>query len=140
MDVKEIMRVLPHRYPFLMIDRVLEHVPGEKAVAIKNVTVNEPQFTGHYPDQPVMPGVLMIEAMAQTSGIAVIKEELQGKRPLLGGVDKARFRKPVVPGDQMVITAEVVRLRKSMGRTQAWIEVDGEQRAEAEMLFFISDI
>ena len=107
MDIDEIMQILPHRYPFLMIDRVEEVEPGERAVAVKCVTVNEPHFQGHFPQTPIMPGVLIAEAFAQTAGIVALSahEDLAGKTVFLLGLDKVRFRKPVRPGDRLVITA-----------------------------------
>ncbi|MFP3905175.1 MAG: 3-hydroxyacyl-ACP dehydratase FabZ, partial [Armatimonadota bacterium] len=109
LDIKEIQKILPHRYPFLLIDRVLELEPGERAVAIKNITANEPQFTGHWPGDPVMPGVLMLEAMAQTGGVMLLTSgSFSDKLAVFGGMDKVRFRRQVVPGDQMRIEATLI--------------------------------
>ena len=108
-DINEIMAVLPHRYPFLLIDRVEEVIPGEKVVAIKNVTINEPFFQGHFPGHPVMPGVLIVEAMAQAGAFAVLsQEEFKGKLAFLGAVDKAKFRRQVVPGDELRLEVEII--------------------------------
>lgn len=139
MEAFEIMKLLPHRYPFLMVDRIVELEPGQRAVGIKNVTVNEPMFTGHYPEQPIFPGVLIIEAMAQVGGIALLPDgesaDAEGKVPLLTGVDKVRFRRPVVPGDQMRIEVTMLRLRGDIGKVAGKVTVDGETVAEAELMF-----
>lgn len=139
MEAFEIMKLLPHRYPFLMVDRIVELEPGQRAVGIKNVTVNEPMFTGHYPEQPIFPGVLIIEAMAQVGGIALLPDgesaDAEGKVPLLTGVDKVRFRRPVVPGDQMRIEVTMLRLRGDIGKVAGKVTVDGEAVAEAELMF-----
>lgn len=136
-DGFEIYRRLPHRYPMLMVDRVLEVVPGERAVAIKCVSVNEPHFTGHYPAQPIMPGVLIVEAMAQVGGLAMLGEDGADALPLLAGIEKARFRRPVQPGDQLRIESQVIRARASMGKVASTATVDGNLVAEAELLFSI---
>lgn len=139
-DIKAIMKILPHRYPFLMIDRILELEPGVRAVAIKNVTVNEPQFTGHWPGNPVMPGVLMLEAMAQVGGIFLMSEaENAGKTAFFAGMDNIKFRRPVVPGDQLIITAELVRRKGMIGRAAAVATVDGEVAVEGEFMFALVD-
>ena len=115
-DINEIMAVLPHRYPFLLIDRVEEVIPGEKVVAIKNVTINEPFFQGHFPGHPVMPGVLIVEAMAQAGAFAVLsQEEFKGKLAFLGAVDKANFRRQVVPGDELRLEVEIIKLKRNAG-------------------------
>jgi 3-hydroxyacyl-[acyl-carrier-protein] dehydratase len=134
LDIGAIRGLLPHRYPMLLVDRLLELEPGQRAVAIKNVTINEPFFTGHYPQLPVMPGVLIIEAMAQTSGLAFHNEVPQGV-PLLAGIDKARFRKQVTPGDQLRIEVKVLRKGQKLSKVWAQATVAGEVAAEAEMLF-----
>ena len=141
LDILAIQNRLPHRYPFLMVDRVVELVPGKRAVAIKNVTVNEPHFTGHYPGRPIMPGVLILETLAQVGGLVVMDpEDGTGKKiPLLAGVDKARFRRPVVPGDQLRLEVEMLQLRRSMGKCHGIAYVGDEKAAEAEFMFMIAD-
>lgn len=139
MEATDIMRLLPHRYPMLMIDRILELEYGKRAVGIKNVTVNEPVFTGHYPEQPIFPGVLIIEAMAQVGGIALLPAGetagAGGKVPLLTGVDKVRFRRPVVPGDQMRVEVTTLRMRGTIGKVAGRVTVGEELVAEAELMF-----
>ncbi len=138
MDVKAIAKILPHRYPFLLVDRVLEVEPQKSIVALKNVTVNEPFFVGHFPGEPVMPGVLQIEAMAQAGGLMILAGEEQGDNlAFLMTVNNAKFRKPVVPGDQCIIKVEVVRVRPKISVVQARIEVDGKVVSEAEISFSI---
>lgn len=134
LDNVAIRKLLPHRYPMLLVDRVLELEPGKRAVVIKNVTANEPFFQGHYPSVPIMPGVLIIEAMAQASGLAMAPEDGMGL-PLLIGVDKARFRKMVTPGDQLRIEATVLRGGSRLGKVNAIAMVDGAVIAEAELIF-----
>jgi 3-hydroxyacyl-[acyl-carrier-protein] dehydratase len=132
LEAADIMRILPHRYPFLMVDRVVELEPGVRAVAIKAVTANEPQFTGHFPDRPIMPGVLMVEALAQTAGIAVVSlPEYRGKLGLFAGIDECRFKRMVVPGDTLRLEATVEKLRGVFGRLRAVATVDGEIAVEA---------
>ncbi len=139
LDIKEIRECLPHRYPFLLVDRIKEIVPGKSVVAIKNVTINEPFFQGHFPEVPVMPGVLILEAMAQAGAMMMLNApELRGSISFLTTVEKARFRHPVVPGDQMVIFAEMGRLRGKMGKIHAHADVDGKTVAEAEMGFMLA--
>jgi 3-hydroxyacyl-[acyl-carrier-protein] dehydratase len=134
----EIQRLLPHRYPFLLIDRIIEHIPGQKAVGIKNITFNEPQFQGHFPGRPVMPGVLIIEAMAQVSGILLMQMLDPGDDNLLlfAGINKVRFRRQVTPGDQLVMTVELVCVKQQRyAKVQAKAEVNGELAAEGELSF-----
>ncbi len=141
LDITAIQNRLPHRYPFLMVDRILELEPGKRAVALKNVTINEPHFTGHYPGHPIMPGVLIIEALAQVGGLAVLSGETTDSSevvPLLTGVDKARFRKPVVPGDQLRLEVEILQLRRTIGRCQGTAFVGEDKVAEAELVFVIA--
>lgn len=139
MEVVDIMKCIPHRFPMLMVDRVLELEPGRRAVAVKNVTINEPIFTGHYPQLPIFPGVLIIEAMAQVGGIALLPQEEGAeafdKVPLLTGVDKVRFRRPVVPGDQMRIEVTALRARGDVAKVAGKVAVDGVPVAEAELMF-----
>ncbi len=136
MEITELMAVLPHRYPFLMVDRLLELEPGVRAKGLKNVTVNEPHFPGHYPGRPLMPGVLILEAMAQVAGAAYpADDELRGRVPVLAGVDRARFRRPVVPGDQLVIEVELGRAKAGIVKATGRATVEGVMVAEAELLF-----
>ncbi len=138
MDINEIMKVIPHRYPFLLVDRIDEIVEGEKVVATKNVTMNEPFFQGHFPQLPVMPGVLIIEAMAQAGAVAVLsKEEFKGKIAFLAAVDKAKFRKNVVPGDTLRLEVELLKLKKNAGVAKGVAYVGDKKAAEAEITFMI---
>jgi len=140
LQAREIMDILPHRYPFLLVDRVIELEPGKRAVGIKNVTANEPQFTGHWPGNPVMPGVLIIEAMAQVGGILLLTvAENEGLLAMFAGVDDLRFRRPVLPGDQLRIEAELLRAKGRIGKARAVATVDGEVVAEAELMFALTD-
>jgi 3-hydroxyacyl-[acyl-carrier-protein] dehydratase len=138
LEAAEIMRILPHRYPFLLVDRVVELEPGTRAVGIKQVSANEPQFTGHFPGRPIMPGVLMVEALAQTAGIAVLTlEEYRGKIGLFAGIDECRFRRLVVPGDTLRLEATVEKLRGMFGRVKALATVDDEVAVEATLSIII---
>lgn len=138
MNVAEIMRLLPHRYPFLLVDRVLELTPGERVVAVKNVTMNEPHFPGHFPDHPVMPGVLILEAMAQTAGILAFKStDLKADEKnviYFAGIDGARFKRPVVPGDQLRMEATVLTVKRGIWKFAVRATVDGQLASEAELL------
>ena len=138
MDIQEIMRKLPHRYPFILVDRVLELVPGERVVALKNVTINEPFFVGHFPGHPVMPGVLIIESLAQACAILafVTLEAKEGDGTLFyfAGIDATRFKKPVVPGDQLRLEAEMGRSRRGIAKFTGRVLVDGQVVCETEML------
>jgi len=135
-DIRGIMSRLPHRYPFLLVDRVLEVVPGRRIVAIKNVTINEPFFPGHFPGAPVMPAVLVLEALAQAGAVLLLSEieNRESKLIYFTGVDEARFRRPVVPGDQVRLTMEVVKLRSRTCKMRGTAEVDGELAAEADIM------
>ena len=141
-DIQKVMELLPHRYPFLLVDRVLACSPEESLTALKNVTVNEPFFQGHFPGQPVMPGVLIIEAMAQATGLlsfCSMGEERKDKLYMLVGVDKARFRGQVVPGDQLTLKVDLKRNVRGIAFYQAVAEVDGKTVAEAELMCSAQD-
>lgn len=139
-DINLIKKMLPHRYPFLLVDRVLEYTPKQRIVALKNVTVNEDFFNGHFPAKPVMPGVLIIESMAQTAGLIMLsEEEHKGKIPYFTGIDKARFRKTIVPGDQIIIEVNVIRLKGNVGRVKAIARVDDQIATEAELMFVMGE-
>ena len=136
-NIQDIMNLLPHRYPFLLIDRVTELITNEKIVAIKNVTINEPFFQGHFPGNPVMPGVLIIEAMGQAGGILAaesLPKEKQGSLILFMGMDKVKFRKPVVPGDQLIFEVRFLRKRAMVFKMSGVAFVDNKRVAEAEMM------
>ncbi|MEN6546336.1 MAG: 3-hydroxyacyl-ACP dehydratase FabZ [Armatimonadia bacterium] len=140
MDIKGIMNILPHRYPFLLVDRILELEPGVRAVGLKNVTANEPQFTGHWPENPVMPGVLMLEAMAQVGGIFLLSEaETAGKTAFFAGMDAIKFRRQVGPGDQLTITAELIRRKGGIGKVAVVAKVGDEVAVEGEFMFALVD-
>ncbi|MDA8235332.1 MAG: 3-hydroxyacyl-ACP dehydratase FabZ [Clostridia bacterium] len=139
LDINEIQKILPHRYPFLLVDRILEVEPGKKVVGLKNVSANEPFFQGHFPGYPVMPGVLIIEALAQVGAVALLSlDEYKGKIAFLAGIDKARFRQQVVPGDQLVMEVEMLKLRGAVGKAQAVAKVGDKVAAEAEIMFAIN--
>ncbi|HMM20921.1 MAG TPA: 3-hydroxyacyl-ACP dehydratase FabZ [Selenomonadales bacterium] len=139
LTVNQIQAIIPHRYPFLLIDRILEVEPMKRAVGIKNVSANEQFFQGHFPGKPIMPGVLILEAMAQVGGVAMLhSEEFRGRIAVFAGIDRAKFRRPVVPGDQLRMVAEIVKLRGTMGKVWAEAFVDGELVAEAEFLFALT--
>jgi 3-hydroxyacyl-[acyl-carrier-protein] dehydratase len=139
--VEEIQKLLPHRYPFALVDRIIDYVPEKRAVGIKNVTFNEPQFQGHFPGNPIMPGVLIVEAMAQVGGIVLTQlPELEGGLFLFAGIDKVRFRRQVVPGDQLVMTVELLWVKqRRFGKMQARAEVDGQLAAEGELMFSLAN-
>jgi 3-hydroxyacyl-[acyl-carrier-protein] dehydratase len=141
-EIKEIMNILPHAYPFLLVDRIIEVEPGKRIVGIKNVTYNEPFFPGHFPGHPIMPGVLIVEAMAQTAGVLVFSSLPQGqlKTPVYFlGIDNVRFRKPVVPGDQLRLELEITKHRQSIWGFKGKALVDGNLVAEAELLAMLGD-
>jgi len=140
LEIDAIREILPHRYPFLLVDRI-EELETERVVGIKNVTVNEPFFAGHFPDYPVMPGVLIIEAMAQVAGVLVLSgiPDRKDKLVLLAGVDGAKFRKPVRPGDQLRMEMKVLRSRPTMAKVSGTATVDGVVVAEAEILCVLAD-
>jgi 3-hydroxyacyl-[acyl-carrier-protein] dehydratase len=132
------MRILPHRYPFLLVDRIVELEPGRRVVGIKAVTANEPQFTGHFPERPIMPGVLMVEALAQTAGVAIMTvPEYRGKLALFAGIDDCRFRRMVVPGDTLRLEVTVEKLRGMFGRVRGVASVDDEVAVEATLSIII---
>ena len=136
-NIQKIMALLPHRYPFLLVDRVLDYVPGESLHAVKNVSVNEPQFTGHFPEQPIFPGVMILEALAQASGLLGYLSTggpAENELYYFAGIDKARFRKPVVPGDVLHLHVELIKERRGVGRFVAIAKVDGEIACEAELM------
>jgi 3-hydroxyacyl-[acyl-carrier-protein] dehydratase len=139
--ITDVLELLPHRYPFLMIDRILELDPGKKIVALKNVTFNEPHFTGHYPGYPVMPGVLMIEALAQAGGILasaqLTKEELKKATMLFGGVDKVRFKREVIPGDTLILSGEIIKRRGGFWWFKGEATVNNELACSAILQGFI---
>ena len=138
---EEILGLLPHRFPFVLIDRVIEHVPGKKAVALKNVTINEPQFQGHFPERPLMPGVLIVESMAQVGGIIVTQmPELPKGLFVFAGINNVKFRRPVVPGDQLVITCELLSIkRQRFGKVKGEAHVDGKLVCSGELMFSLVD-
>ena len=142
LDINEIMAYLPHRYPFLMVDKIVEIEEGKQITGIKNVTINEPFFQGHFPGHPIMPGVLIIEAMAQVGGILAFKsdpENAEGKVVYFMGIDKARFRKPVVPGDQIRIVVTVLKQRRAIWKFKGEAFVEDKLVAEAELMATIMD-
>ncbi len=135
-DIQQIMRLLPHRYPFLLIDRVVEVEPKQRIVAIKNVTVNEPHFQGHFPDYPLMPGVLIVEAIAQAGGVLLLDEipDREGKLMVFTGIDGVKFRRPVTPGDQLRIEVKVLQWRSRAVKMQGTVTVDGKIACEATVM------
>jgi beta-hydroxyacyl-ACP dehydratase FabZ len=139
-DVQEISEILPHRYPMLMVDRIIE-ITEDGVVGIKNVTANEPHFTGHFPGYPVMPGVMIIEAMAQVAGILVAKlaPHTRGRIMFLASIEDAKFRRPVVPGDQLRIEMKLLRLKHTIAKMQGVATVDGQVAAEATMMCKLTD-
>ena len=142
LDILKIMDVLQHRYPFLLIDRILELVPGEKVVALKNVTINEPFFQGHFPGAPIMPGVLIVEAMGQAGVVLAYEsraEKTQVDIAYFMGMDKVRFRKPVVPGDQLILELSILRRRAKVFKMSGTARVDGNPVAEAELMAGFGD-
>ncbi|MBD2542492.1 MULTISPECIES: 3-hydroxyacyl-ACP dehydratase FabZ [Planktothricoides] len=141
-NVEEIHKLLPHRYPFALVDRIIQYVPGELAVGMKNVTFNEPHFQGHFPGKPIMPGVLIVEAMAQVGGIVLSQhpELPHGKIWLFAGIDEVRFRRPVVPGDQLKMTTKLLVVkRKRVAKMEAIALVDGQKVCEGTLMFSLAD-
>jgi beta-hydroxyacyl-ACP dehydratase FabZ len=141
LTIHEIMKILPHRYPMLLVDRILEIEPGKRIVGLKNVSANEQFFQGHFPGAPVMPGVLIVEAMAQCAAVLFLRdiEDRERKLFLFGGLDKARFRRPVVPGDQLRLECELLQKRSNTVRMRGVATVDGVVVAEAEMLSVMTE-
>ncbi|SHH82350.1 3-hydroxyacyl-ACP dehydratase FabZ [Clostridium grantii] len=140
LTIKEIMEIIPHRYPFLLLDKVEELVPGKNVVAFKNVTMNEYFFQGHFPQEPVMPGVLIIEALAQAGAVALLSlDDYKGKIAYFGGINKARFKKKVVPGDVLKLEVEIIKIKGPAGIGKAIASVDGKKAVEAEIMFFVGE-
>ncbi|WP_340851315.1 3-hydroxyacyl-ACP dehydratase FabZ [Ligilactobacillus salivarius] len=138
LDITEIKKIIPHRYPMLLIDRVEELIPGEKAVAKRNVTINEELFNGHFPGNPVMPGVLIVEALAQTGAVALLSlPEFKGKTAYFGGIKSAKFRKVVRPGDSLRLEVTLEKIRNNVGLGKAIATVDGKKACTAELIFMI---
>jgi 3-hydroxyacyl-[acyl-carrier-protein] dehydratase len=136
----EIQKIIPHRYPFLLVDKVIEIEPGLKAVGIKNVSANEPFFQGHFPGNPIMPGVLLVEALAQVGAVALlVKPENAGKLALFAGIEKVRFRRQVVPGDELRLEVEMLKFKGMMGKARGTASVDGETAAEGEFMFALTE-
>jgi 3-hydroxyacyl-[acyl-carrier-protein] dehydratase len=141
-DIQQIMNILPHRYPFILVDRILELRPGEKVRGLKNVTINEPFFQGHFPSNPIMPGVLIIEAMGQVGGVLAFAsrpEKKPGSVIYFMGMDKVRFRKPVVPGDQLILEVKMLKQRQKAVKMHGIAMIDNNLVAEAEMMATIGD-
>ncbi|MGE5675688.1 MAG: 3-hydroxyacyl-ACP dehydratase FabZ [Mycobacterium leprae] len=140
LDAKQIMQIIPHRQPMLMIDRILEVDPGKRVVGLKNISLNEPVFQGHYPGNPIFPGVLIIEAMAQTVAAGLMSEpEYAGKVPVFAGIDEAKFKKPVLPGDQLRLELEIVGMKRGIGIAHGKAFVGEELKAEATIKFAVID-
>ncbi|BFQ96114.1 3-hydroxyacyl-ACP dehydratase FabZ [Enterococcus cecorum] len=138
MDIVQIKEIIPHRYPMLLIDRVEELTEGQRIVAKKNVTINEPFFQGHFPHEPVMPGVLIVEAMAQAGAVALLSlPQFKGKTAYFGGIDKAKFRKKVTPGDTLILEVEILKIKANAGLGKGIARVDGKKVSEAELTFMI---
>ncbi len=137
LTIEEIQKLLPHRYPFSLVDRIIDYTPGERAVGLKNVTFNEPHFQGHFPGRPIMPGVLIVEAMAQVGGIVLTQlPDVPEGLLMFAGIDKVRFRRPVVPGDQLLMTVDLLSVkRRRFGKMQGRATVEGQLAAEGELMF-----
>ncbi len=138
LTIQEIKEIIPHRYPMLLVDRVEELEEGKRVIAKKNVTINEPFFQGHFPHEPVMPGVLIVEAMAQAGAVALLSlEDFRGKTAYFGGLAKAKFRKKVTPGDTLILEVEIIKVKSAAGIGKGIAYVDGKKVAEAELTFMI---
>ena len=138
MDINEIREILPHRYPFLLVDRVTEVVEGKSIKGYKNVTINDQFFQGHFPEKPIMPGVLILEALAQLGAVSILSmNEFKGKIPMFAGADKVKWRKPVVPGDRLDLSCEIIKLRGPIWIGKAVATVEGKKVCEAEIMFAI---
>ena len=137
--IQEIMEILPHRYPFLLVDRIIELEMGKRVVGIKSVTMNEPFFQGHFPGQPIMPGVLIIEAMAQVAGIAAFSSGMEGKAVYFMSIEKAKFRRPVVPGDQLRLEIKVLQQRGNVWKFSGSTTVDGKVASEADFTAMVTN-
>ncbi|MFE7063725.1 3-hydroxyacyl-ACP dehydratase FabZ [Sutcliffiella sp. NPDC057660] len=136
LDINQIKEIIPHRYPFLLVDKIIEIEEGQRAIGIKNVTANEEFFNGHFPEFPVMPGVLIVEALAQVGAVAMLKkEENKGRLAFFTGIDNCRFKKQVIPGDQLRLEVEMTRVRGSIGKGKGIATVDGQLVCELEMMF-----
>jgi len=138
LDAKEIQNIIPHRYPFLLVDKIIEIEEGKRAVGIKNVTINEPFFQGHFPGNPIMPGVLIVEAMAQVGAVAILSmEEYKGKLAVFTGIDKVRFKKQVVPGDTLRMEVEMIAMKRGIGKANASAYVGDQLAVSGELMFAI---
>ena len=141
-DIREILTLLPHRYPFILVDRVLELVPEDRIMALKNVTINEPFFQGHFPGKPIMPGVLILEALAQAGGVLCFKsqpQQIPGASVLFMGMDKVKFRKPVIPGDQLILDVRLTKVRGKVAKMSGVAKVNDSIVAEAELMASFGD-
>lgn len=140
LNIEEIMKILPHRYPMLLVDRILELKPMEYAKGLKCVTMNEAFFQGHFPNHPIMPGVIICEAMAQVAGVALqFSEETRGKIPMFASMDKVKFRSPITPGDVMITHAQVVKIKGKIAKVNCHCTVNDQIKTEAEFMFYITD-
>jgi 3-hydroxyacyl-[acyl-carrier-protein] dehydratase len=140
LDINQIKEIIPHRYPFLLVDKILEIEEGKRAVGLKNVTANEQYFVGHFPDYPVMPGVLIVEALAQVGAVAMLnKEENKGRLAFFTGIDNCRFKKQVMPGDQLRLEVEIVRSRGAIGKGKGIATIDGELVCETDIMFALGE-
>lgn len=137
-ELKEIMSILPHRYPFLLVDRIIDYTPNEKVIGLKNVTINEPFFQGHFPGNPIMPGVLIVEAMAQVAGVLAFKSGMEGSGVLFMSIEKVKFRKPIVPGDQIIFEVSVAHRRGNVWKFSGIAKVQEKIAAEAEFTAMVT--